>query len=300
MKTIYLKIFILLLVASGLQAQTKKRQVSDTIQISFLYNVTILFESPLVGEPFFGSNSAIINERVDANTLMIKVDGQKMLNLESSRIPNTNMLVKTSTGIYNFILTYNKVPNRTFITPSDYQPIHVYTKKETFEPKSPTNPKAQTDSSKMLQQLKELNKSKHYFSDVGIIDSKLRMKMLMTNIWVDSTYIYFKVQIENLSSIPYDINYFHYVTTYGKFTLKRASDPIAEKTPVYQLVNPTGSSVAGGKEFINIVCFEKFTLSKLEYFNIQVGEVNGARQISIPISRKELFEAKAVPKLNNN
>jgi hypothetical protein len=278
-------------------SQQSKPQVSDTVEISFLYNVTILFDSPLVGKPYFGSRTAIIEEIIDEKTLMVKVDGQQMLNLESSKIPNTNMLVKTKTGIYNFILTYKKTPSRTFISPGDYTPIHVYSNVVNEETKIQKT--MRSDSLEIMNTLQKLNASKQYFSDLGLIDSKLRMKMQITNIWVDSLYIHFKIYIENSSSIPYDINYFHYVTTFGKFNIKRASDPINEKRPKFQLINPKGVTIPGGKSFSNIVSFEKFTLNKNEFFNIQVGEINGARQISVPVSRKELFESKSVFEVKN-
>ena len=270
-------------------AQNQRVQVSDTVEISFLYNVVITFDSPLEKDPYFGSTIGILWEKIDEQSLMVKVNGQAMLEKEASSIPNTNMTVRTTTALYNFILTYKKQPSRFSISPGEYLPVQVYRN----IPKTEL-PKQNADSLRAAELLAGLIEAKPYFNDIGLIDSKLRMKMEVTNIWVDSLYTYVKIVIENQSSIPYDINYFRYVISLGKIHLKRTSDPINQLTPVYQYLLPIGTSIKGGDTFSNVICFRKFTLNKNEYLNIQVGEVNGARQITVPVGRKQMFEAKGV------
>ncbi|HNP94272.1 MAG TPA: DUF4138 domain-containing protein [Cyclobacteriaceae bacterium] len=273
-------------------AQEQRVQVSDTVEISFLYNVVITFDSPLEKDPFFGSTIGILWEKIDDQSLMVKVNGQAMLAKEASSIPNTNMTVRTSTALYNFILTYKKQPSRFSISPGEYLPVQTYGNRPKL-----ISRKQNSDSLRVADLLAGLMEAKPYFNDIGLIDSKLRMKMEVTNIWVDSLYTYVKIVIQNQSSIPYDINYFRYVISLGKIHLKRTSDPINQLTAVYQYSYPVGTSIRGGDSFSNVICFKKFTLNKNEYFNIQVGEVNGARQITVPIGRKQMFEARGVGEL---
>lgn len=270
-------------------------QVSDTIEISFLYNVTIIFSHDMIGKPYFGSNLAIVDEMIDERTLMVKVDGAAMLERGASSIPNTNMTIKTTEGIFNFILTYKKEPARIFVMPEEYHPIFKYPVKEPLKLAEPLI----NDSTRMLSTFASLDKEKTYFDYLGLVDPKLRMKMQVTNIWVDETYHYFKVSIENQSSIPYDLNYIRYITTYGKYTFKQTSDTSTDMKAEFTNKPLEGVTIPASATFTFIFAVNKFTLDKNQYFNIKIGEINGARQVVVPVGRKDLFEAKPLTKLKD-
>lgn len=279
--TIYLLLNIYLL-----HGQT---QVSDTVDISFLYNVTIVFEEDIVGDPIFGSTVAINYSLPDTKTIAIKADGQFMAERKVSRISKTNLTVRTKTKLFNFIIDYEKEPERTIILPYMYKPVHVYQTKSD-----------DTDNKKVSESVTDDNilltladQSQDYY-DIGFTSGQLKMTMQVTNIWVDSDFIYIKFYAENDSEVPYDIDYHRYVTTYKPFSFNQSTKPIADLQPLKKLIsNPDPITI--GLPYVNVLVFEKFTLNKKEYLNIQIGEENGSRLISVPVSWKDILEAKALP-----
>jgi hypothetical protein len=289
-----LVVIFISLVNSALFAQGS--QVSDTVQVSFMYNVSILFDKPILDVPRFGSTLFIAYEKIDDRTLMLKVKGDVMLEKQVNSVPNTNMIISTADGIFNFILTFKKEPSRIWITSKEYKPIHSYSGIPTQQVRE-ENPVI-TDSIAITRTIAQLDNEKVDFDGIGLIDNKLKIKMIVSNMWVDEKYNYFKIAIENLSSIPYEINYFYYFLSTEKYSLKQSTKPVIKKNVKYQLTEPENISIKPRKTFTNIIAIEKFTLAKGEYFNIQVGEVNGGRQILVPISRKDFFLAKNIQELN--
>lgn len=266
-----------------------KAQVSDTIEVSYLYNVTILFEDDIIDEPRFGSSVALVFDQPDQNTINIKADGQYMLEHNQPSIPNTNMTVRTTTKLYNFILTYNKTPSRTIVTPGQYRPVYVYNINTKISDEIPPDDEILNDSL-----LLKLSNQPQDIYDIGHNASSIKMTLTVTNIWVDSDHIYIKYILENYSAVPYDIEYFRYVSTYKKWSFNRTTDPITEYQPVAKL-GGSKSSVLQGEPYVDVVAFQKFTLNKKEYLNIQIGENNGARLISTPISWSDLLSADSLP-----
>lgn len=265
-------------------------KISDTVQISYLYNVTILFDSPLQGEPFFGSPILLTWEKLDAHTVLIKANGEKMQELGTSTIPNTNMTVKTQKALYNFLLTYEKEPDRIYISPQEYLPSHIYPKMEEIQPKEK---ESSNEIDTLVARLKGLYHANRNLSGIGIQHNKFKMLMEVTNIWADTEYLYFKVSVKNLSGISYDIDYWQFVTSYGKLNLKQSSDNIEDKKAVTSL-NPMQHKIKPGETHENIFVFEKFSLDKKQEFNLVLGEINGARQITVPVERKTLLEAQVI------
>jgi hypothetical protein len=284
----------------------QKVQVSDTVQISYLYNVTILFEKPILEKPYFGSSVAVLWEKLDDRTLMVKVNGDKLREMKATTMPNTNMTVKTTDALYNFILTFKKEPNRTIISPSEYKPIHRYAVTQTAEIKPEKRSEEQkkqdvqqavsTDTTN-TKLLKQLDQEKIDFYSLAVIDNKFKMTVMVTNIWVDSKYIYFKIRVQNEGSIPYDIDYLRYTTSIGRISLKQTSDPGIPKQPVFQLTNPKNKVIKAHEVFTNIAVFDKFTVDKGQFFNIQIGEIQGSRQLTVPINRKDFFSAHNIDEL---
>lgn len=268
------------------------QRISDTVQISYLYNVTILFDSEIQGEPKFGSGAAILSEKLDAQTLMIKVDGQTLQQLGKSSLPNTNMLIKTKKGIYNFILTYSKNLDNTFISPKDYKPIHLYSNEQDLK----NQKQIEEDSLKRIEKrdslYSRLLNAKQNFVSLGVKNNKMKMTMLVPNIWVTDSLIYMKITLLNSGSVPYDIEYLRFVKTTGRFKLKNSSEYTDEIEPYYSLDEVEDYQVQTDEEYHFIIAFDKFTLSKDEHFNIQIGEDNGGRQMVTSMKRDVILEAQ--------
>ena len=317
MKNLRWPIWLCTLMPLTVQAQ---RQVSDTIQISYMYEVAVIFEEPLIKEPRLGSIKVAQYTQFDQRTVLLKSNGDEMTDKAVSRLPNTNLIIKTTKGIYNFILTFRKEPQHLFITPDQYQPVHVYKGESAKSERASANELAVAGTrsahsnpdldpgfdsqqhgniSKSAKDvrvlLSGLNKRGQNLDGLAVQKNNFKMRMGITNIWVDNEHLYFKILIENYSAIPYDINYFRYVTTFGQWSLKRKPDPIDDKILVAEL-KEAKRPINPGKTFSNVIAISKFTLDKGQIFNIQVGEDNGARLISIPISRKDLLKAEP---LNN-
>lgn len=280
----------LIIVAFILSFQGAIAQVSDTVEVSYLYNVSILFEQSIIDQPRFGSSVALVYDQPDKNTINIKADGQYMLENKQGSIPNTNMTVRTTNKLYNFILTYNKTPSRTIVTPDQYNAVYVYKEDPAPEQKELQENKEVADTALLSQLLYE----PQAIYDIGHNASSIKMTLTVSNIWVDSDKIYIKYVLENHSAVPYDIEYFRYVSTYKKWSFNRSTDPINEFQPTAKL-RGSRESVVAGEPYVDVISFKKFTLNKKEYLNIQIGEENGARLISTPISWSDLLSADPLP-----
>ena len=266
-------------------------QVSDTIDISYLYNVSIIFDEPITSEPLFGSSVAINFSQPDRNTITIKADGQWMAEHRVSRISNTNMTIRTTSKLYNFIISYDKQPKRTIITSNEFQPVHTYDNVITEIEDIPVEQDKEASLSSILV---PLSLEPQELVGVGVNASKFKLLLTVPNIWVDDEYIYIKYIITNYSAVPYDIDYYRYVTTYKKFDFNQSTDPIEDLQAVASLKD-SHNSITQGIDFINVIAFNKFTLNKKEFLNIQVGEKNGSRLISAAISWKHILEAQPIP-----
>lgn len=290
-----------------------QNQVSDTIQISYQYEVVLLFNEPISGVPRVGSAEVAKKTQLDDRTIILQSNAAEMKKKNVSILPNTSLTVKTSLGLYYFILTYKLEPDTLVITPDRFQPVYTYSTTKTEQsitqgdgegkgvlnesfqdPLSEDTTEKELTSKELFKLLSTLNKKRATLT-VPRQFNNLKMRMALTNIWVDNQNMYFKIVIENYSGVPYDINYFRYVTSYGPWSFKQKSDPIEDKRPAGQLKD-TDQTITSGRSFSNIIAIKKFTLDRGQYFNIEVGEENGARKMSIPISRKVLIKAEP---LNN-
>ncbi|MEM9298459.1 MAG: DUF4138 domain-containing protein [Bacteroidota bacterium] len=264
-------------------------QVSDTIQISAFYDVTILFAENMTTEPSIGA-AGIQKKQIDERTLMVKADGRKMKQAGQKTLPNTNLTVHTKEGIFIFLLTYNNIPSRNFIRPTEYKPIF------TFQSATQENPSIHPNQEYNEHSLLEnLSNTEPKLTGIGVYDRKFKMRIEVTNIWVDSTSVYFKIVLDNYSNIPYNVNYFRYFTTYGRYSFKQQTEPLEQKKPSKQLLSDYDRPIVPDEQFTNVFIVDKFTLNKKEFFNVQVGEINGARQMTVSISREVLLTAVPIP-----
>ncbi|MEM6525498.1 MAG: DUF4138 domain-containing protein [Bacteroidota bacterium] len=264
-------------------------QVSDTIQISAFYDVTILFAENMTTEPSIGA-AGIQKKQIDKRTLMIKADGKKMKQAGQKTLPNTNLTVHTQEGIFIFLLKYNGIPSRNFIRPTEYKPI--FTFQSATQENQSVNISQEYNEHSLLENLSYAGPE---LTGIGVYDRKFKMKIEVTNIWVDSTSVYFKIVLDNFSNIPYNVNYFRYFTTYGRYSFKQQTEPLEQKKPSDQLLANYNSPIVPEEQFTNVFVIDKFTLNKKEFFNIQVGEINGARQMTVSVSREVLLAAVPVP-----
>ena len=309
-------IFSVVACLSCLKPCPGQNQVSDTIQISYQYEVVLVFTEPISGVPRVGSAEVAKKTQLDDRTIILQSNAAEMKKKNVSTLPNTSLTVKTDKGLYYFILTYKLEPDNLVITPDRFQPVYTYSATKTEQPavqgdeegkvvpdESYQDPLSMDESSETELTSQELSKLLSTLNKKRATSTQarprqfnnLKMRMALTNIWVDRQNMYFKIVIENYSGIPYDINYFRYVITYSPWSLKQKSDPIEDKRPVGKL-KATDQTIISGRSFSNIIAIKKFTLDKGQYFNIEVGEENGARKMAIPISRKVLINAEP---LNN-
>lgn len=272
-----------------------KGQVSDTIEVSYLYNTNIIFDEPLIRDPQFGSSVALTHSVPDKYTISLKADGTWMAREKKSSISNTNMNVRTESNLYNFIITYNKLPQKTTYTSNDYTPVYTYAEKESSTIEVT---KAEEKEYATNETLEMLTFEPRDIFDVGSNASKFKMQMTVTNIWVDSANIYIKYIVENYSNVPYDIDYFRFVTTYKKWSFNRTTEPIDDHVPLMKLQNQPNATITRAEPYVDVIAFSKFTLNKREYLNIQLGESNGARLISVPVGQQDFLDAKVVPTSN--
>lgn len=282
-------------------------QTSDSIQVSYLSKVMVVFTEPIVGNPVIGSMLANVEKRDDF-TLIIEGNAEIIQKL-NGRVPPTNLLVKTTNSYYNFYVEYNKYPSRHIVTPDGYKAIYTSDTPQKNESvvgttKTPMETGVRNEPVKTplvsggfgkvpVDRLMKLDSSK---SDLifGGMYSGSRLFFTVSNMWVDSDYLYVRVSIENKASSPYDIDYFRFVLSDGKWGTNKKNTPRLEEKDVFDRLNEVRIQIEAGSTYTNVFVFEKFTLYKGQYFNVQVGEVDGGRKATINMSRSDMFRTKNI------
>lgn len=133
-----------------------------------------------------------------------------------------------------------------------------------------------------------LNRSKDYYS-LGLKKSGIRFSIL--NIYSQKDMIILVMELENTSSIPYDIDYTRYSITAKKKSKKTASQDIDQ---IGTLLTNKTTRIASKETIKYVVSFPKFTISEDQIFHIDIVEKNGGRNIGYNLDPKSIIDAKSL------
>lgn len=215
-------------------------------------------------------------DRGSKDVLAQKAKGtQNVLQIKagSRGFPKTNLTVITADGrLYSFLLNYTDCPavlNLKFRVRSD--------KKAGVFFSSEKNQAAIYAYAKMAYgQRKEIRADR---------DKRYDMDFRMNGLFIHDNIMYFRLKIENLSTISYTINQLRFFIR-DKRKAKRTASQEIEIKPLY-IYNNT-ATIKGNMEHTLVVAVSKFTIPNKKYLVVQLSEKNGGRQLELDISNKKL------------
>ena len=195
----------------------------------------------------------------------------------------SNLLVIDARGsVYSYILKYKKQLSRLnyFIPQTESigteKPIPIDSAKIAIHKKKLTSKKSyyQKFSSYLLSKKQRIGRIKTRSQDIILS---------IENIVFNKKELYFVIQIENKSSLDYDLNFLD-LSIQTRQRGKKKSVQRLQKEPVFQYTVP---AKIGKKQTVKLVyIFPKFSLSKDRRAVLELNEKDGERNIALKISHR--------------
>ena len=209
-----------------------------------------------------GTKDVLVEQVKEAdNILLVKA--------ASANFPETNLSVVTGDGsVYSFLVIYEKnpltwvytLPSRISVTPERY-----------------------------ANSISDNPQTMH-----GIHYRKWDMLAKVSGIYIHENTIYYQLQLDNQSSIDYDIDLLRFYIR-DKKKAKRTAVQENEMKPLY---------IAGNTKLVKanttstlVVALEKFTIPDAKFLSIEVMEKNGGRHIMLKIHNNKIIRAISLPDL---
>lgn len=254
--------------------QPEKTIILDTIYANDTKNVALFFPDP-IRQGITGSENFVFTYNRDI--------GQYFGLLQATPGEDSNLLIINTNGsIYSYIVKYKEQLSKLNYFVSRANSIG--------NEKSVVRENKPIDSAGYIAESSDL----HYkrFSDflldrnqkIGRIKKRSDGIVLsVENIVFDRSSLYFVIEIENSSSLDYDLNFLKFYTETKKQG-KRKSIQKLEKQPVYTHQLPFKIS---GKEMKKMVfVLPKFSLADGKRLVIELNEQNGERNINLNVKKR--------------
>ncbi len=299
MKNVFVSIFLLALVNSGLAQRNRKnvptvtenKEAPFTICLTYPMTTHLVFNNPI---EYYDIGAAV--EEVEIG---ITKENNKVLKiiLKSNKTPSftkTNLTIRTAGKYYSYICAYKK----------DCGGIPFIYMKDTFSIKyNKENTKVQdnneTDSVSEVPQKKVykydstsamLLKKHKFFERYESTNTVGKIQMSLSKCFVKNDKLYFIVKIMNESSIGYDINSFNFSISTLKKSKGKATQ-INQVNPIYVYNN--SMYVKGfNNEIIKVFILDKFTFNeKNKELFIESWEKNGDRNLKCRVSQSDVLNA---------
>lgn len=223
-------------------------------------------------------------DRGTGDVLAQKADEvQNILQIKAAKedFKPTNLTVITSDGkLYSFLLQYSSEPS---ILNLILDAAFAKSEKILFSRESYNEEEIKTYSGKVLSESSVLH---------GIKDEKYGIILRQNGIFIHNGIMYYRIKIENLSAIGYDIDQWRFFIRDEKKAKRTASQEL-EITPLF-IQNDT--SVIAGKSVHDFVfAFSKFTIPDKKYLVIQLMEKGGGRHFNLKVHNRKLIRAIMLP-----
>ncbi len=271
----------------------------DTIEVAFDKTVFLYFDAGIKGDPDLGHPD-----------LIGEVKGSK-LSLRSAvgkGFPETNVFVETETGAYVFVCVYKKLPKKLLYQISTEEAAIVFSNqekvyengkevsdnagkgvKDIFENGSKKGAIAMDWKKNLIKDSEYILSKRNEEHEIGVQSNKLIFSL--GNMFVNDKYMYFKVDMKNLSYIKYDIDFLKFVVRNKKGSIRKNAVQDEEKIPAFVYNNEI--KVVDGKESISkVFVFEKFTMDPKESFHFEIWEVLGDRKVEFKISSNKVLSMR--------
>jgi conjugative transposon TraN protein len=221
-------------------------------------------------------------DRGSKDLLVQKAKGvENVLQLKAAieNFEETNLSVITSDGrLYSFVVHYSSTPgalNLHFVKDSSV------IKEPGLQFASVTNEALiETDAQNIMERARDV---------FWIMDKKYGIRMRLTGLYVRNDVLYFQIQLQNRSTINYDIDMLHFFIKDRKQTRRTAS----QELPVLPLyIYGNNLSIKGDSSQSLVYALPKFTIPDKKWLHVQMMEKNGGRHLHLRIGNRIIVNAK--------
>jgi conjugative transposon TraN protein len=220
-----------------------------------------------------GSRDVLVQKAIGVeNILQVKAAKQGF--------PETDLTVVTADGsVYSYLLNYTDTPTSLSLVMINKiiipKPLAVFAK-------DATNDEIQ-DNARLVSGKNRLIKR--------LDDESFGVKMDVKGLYIHKDVLYFEVELQNNSTINYDVQLLRFFIVDRK-KVKRTASQEVDISPLL---------IWGGAEHIPAnstqtisIALPKFTIPDKKYLSVQLMEQNGGRNLALRIKNKLLMSAKAL------
>ncbi len=221
-------------------------------------------------------------DRGSKDLLVQKAKGvENILQLKAAieNFDETNLSVITSDGrLYSFIVYYSSAPGA----------LNLHFVKDSSVIKGPSLQFSVVSNEALLEK-DALNIMKMERDVFWIKDKKYGIRMRLTGLYVRNDVLYFQIELQNRSTINYDIDMLHFFIKDRKQARRTAS----QELPVLPLyVYGNNLSVKGDASQSLVYALPKFTIPDKKWLHVQMMEKNGGRYLHLRIGNRSIVNAK--------
>lgn len=126
----------------------------------------------------------------------------------------------------------------------------------------------------------------------GVHDESYEMKLSLIGLYIQNNLLYFQIQLENNSTIPYVLDELRFYIK-DKRQSKRTASQELEQVPLSMFGNT--ESVAAQSAQAIVVALPKFTIPDKKNFFVAVTERNGGRNLRLRIKNTRIVRATVLP-----
>lgn len=245
---------------------------SSILQISDQLTTHLIFPQAIKSVDRGNRNILVQKAKEVENILQVKA--------ENSDLPNSNLTVITADGsFYSFEVGYQKNPS---IINLSVLPVGNKMNRTAFIEPSP--PKSEIEETARLISLK-------HRSMPAIRQRKFMTGFSLTGIYIENDLLYFQLQLENLTNIPYDTEQFRLFIKDNKQSKRSASQEL-EQVPL--LIWGNHQRIPEHSTQTLVLALEKFTLPNQKHLQIELMEKKGGRNLKIKVKNRHLMDAMAL------
>lgn len=245
---------------------TINRLVSDPISVNTTKNTHLIFPSEIKYIDF-GNNEAISVDKAQSTKNILRLKGI------NHAFPETSLSVVTNDNqYYSYNVSYAENPSS-----------HTYKIGNTdnlalFE-------KPNTD---LLEDLcKNINNRSAYIYDIGL--QKTKMSFLIKGIYIKNNILYVQAELENSSTINYNIDFLKFVIK----DKKQRKNTSVQEEEIQTLYNYNVPTVIKGKEKKSfVIALPKFTIPDAKVCIISLFEKEGGRHLEFNLSNSNIINAQ--------
>ena len=241
---------------------------SSSLQISDQMTTNLIFPQAIKSVDR-GTRSILVQK---AN----KVENILQVKAENSDLPNSNLTVITEDGsFYSFEVEYELNPQELNLN------IRPTGKTVTAEFGVPFQTESEMLETAQLLSLKNRRipaiRQRRFLTGIGLI-----------GIYIEKDLLYFQIQLENQTNIPYDTEQFRLFIRDNKQSKRSASQEL-EKIPVFLWGDACRIPAQSTQTLV--LALSKFTIPDQKHLGIELMEQNGGRHLRIKVKNRHLMKA---------